>query len=195
MEERQSAENGIWLCQNCAKLVNNDPARYSVEMLRQWKQRAEGAALSEIEGDTSATLRPESSSEIEISYEEVVIRSERHDYRLLIKLRNLGTEPLGAYHVDLEMPARVIERSHENILYVPDRSSQTISFFRVTGKHESGEIYPGDTKVVMSIAYFMDTKMYFGGGNLFAQLVRATLYRPRFQPLVVEKKFYDIQVF
>jgi hypothetical protein len=193
--DRQAEENGIWLCQNCAKLVDNDPVRYSVEVLRHWKQRAEGAALSEIEGDTSATLRPESSAEIEISYEEVVIRSQRHDYRLLIKLRNLGTEPLGTYHVDLEMPARAIERPWENILYVPDRSSQTLSFFRVTDKHGVGEIYPGDTKVAMSIAYYMDAKMYFGRGNLFAQSVRATLYQPRFQPLVVEKKFYDLQVF
>src|SRR4051812_35713863 len=36
-EERQSAENGIWLCQNCAKLVDNDPTRYPVDILRQWK--------------------------------------------------------------------------------------------------------------------------------------------------------------
>jgi hypothetical protein len=194
-EERQSAENGLWLCQNRAKLVDNDPARYTVDILHQWKERAEGTALSEIEGDTSAALHPESSVEIEISYEEVEIRRERHDYRLIIRLRNLGIEPLCAYHVDLEMPARVFERPHENPFYIPDRSSHTISFFRATDKLEPGEIYPGDIKAVMSIAYYMDTKMYFSRGNLFGQLVRATLYRPRFQPLVVEKKFYDLQVF
>jgi hypothetical protein len=26
-EERKSAENGIWLCQNCAKLIDNDERR------------------------------------------------------------------------------------------------------------------------------------------------------------------------
>jgi hypothetical protein len=193
-DKRQSAENGIWLCQNCAKLVDNDQARYSVEVLRQWKQRAEGAALSEIEGDTSATLQPEGSAEIDISYQEVAIRSERHDYSLLIKLQNLGTEHLGPYHIDLEMPARVIEHPHESLLNVPHRSNQTISFLRVTDK-EAGDLYPGDTKVVMSIAYYIDKEMYIHGGNLFAQLVRAILYRPGFQPLLLEKRVYDLQVF
>ena len=28
LEERASIENGIWLCQNCAKLIDNDPKRY-----------------------------------------------------------------------------------------------------------------------------------------------------------------------
>jgi hypothetical protein len=26
--------SGVWLCQNCAKLVDNDPARFTVELLR-----------------------------------------------------------------------------------------------------------------------------------------------------------------
>src|SRR4030065_239910 len=43
-EERQAPENGIWLCQNCAKLVDNDPARYAIEVLRAWKSGAEDAA-------------------------------------------------------------------------------------------------------------------------------------------------------
>ena len=32
-KQRKSPENGIWLCQNCAKLVDNDSARYTVEIL------------------------------------------------------------------------------------------------------------------------------------------------------------------
>jgi hypothetical protein len=35
--ERQGGLNGIWLCQNCAKLVDNDPARFTIELLRAWK--------------------------------------------------------------------------------------------------------------------------------------------------------------
>src|SRR5262249_3112254 len=41
-------ENGIWLCQNCAKLVDNDPVRYSEACLRGWKRQAEDRALGEI---------------------------------------------------------------------------------------------------------------------------------------------------
>jgi len=46
--ERASAENAIWLCQNCAKLVDNDPRRFSVEILREWKECAEHQVLASI---------------------------------------------------------------------------------------------------------------------------------------------------
>lgn len=42
--ERVSARNGIWLCQWCAKLVDSDVLRYSVEKLYEWKSDAEAAA-------------------------------------------------------------------------------------------------------------------------------------------------------
>ena len=49
IEERKSIENGIWLCQNCAKLVDNDELRYSKDLLIQWKGLSEQAALLEVE--------------------------------------------------------------------------------------------------------------------------------------------------
>ncbi len=49
-EERRSAENGIWLCQNHAKMIDNDPARYPTEVLREWKETAEQGLSGEIEG-------------------------------------------------------------------------------------------------------------------------------------------------
>src|SRR6266851_3517428 len=44
-EQRQFIENGIWLCQNCGKLVDNDELRYTVELLQRWKAHSEAAAL------------------------------------------------------------------------------------------------------------------------------------------------------
>jgi len=52
-ETRRHPGNGIWLCQTCAKLVDNDVYRYTEEVLRRWKQAAEHAA-SERLGKTSA---------------------------------------------------------------------------------------------------------------------------------------------
>jgi hypothetical protein len=49
-EQRSSIENGIWLCQSCAKLVDNDGARYIVDLLQTWRTNAELAALKEVEG-------------------------------------------------------------------------------------------------------------------------------------------------
>ena len=47
--DRKNATNGIWLCQTCGKLVDNDATRYTAERLREWKRRAEEIALAEIE--------------------------------------------------------------------------------------------------------------------------------------------------
>jgi|CXWL01.1.fsa_nt_gi hypothetical protein len=41
---RKHATNGIWLCQNCAKLVDNDPAQFPATLLNRWKADAEFAA-------------------------------------------------------------------------------------------------------------------------------------------------------
>ena len=49
-EQRTSAENGIWLCQVCAKLVDNDPIRFPIEKLRDWKKRAEERARRAVDG-------------------------------------------------------------------------------------------------------------------------------------------------
>ena len=44
-ELRADITNAIWLCQNCAKLVDNDPSRFSADTLREWKATAEREAL------------------------------------------------------------------------------------------------------------------------------------------------------
>jgi hypothetical protein len=48
-QERKSIDNGMWLCQNCAKLVDSDEKRYSVDLLNDWKSTSEHAALLEVE--------------------------------------------------------------------------------------------------------------------------------------------------
>jgi hypothetical protein len=57
-EERSGPTNGIWLCQNCAKLVDNDPARFTVELLRQWKSSAESEARTRIGKTAAADVPP-----------------------------------------------------------------------------------------------------------------------------------------
>jgi hypothetical protein len=49
-DERRAALNGIWLCQTCAKLLDNDPQRYPASLLREWKLFAEDRALRALEG-------------------------------------------------------------------------------------------------------------------------------------------------
>ena len=47
-EERSSIDNGIWLCQNCAHLIDADPAAYPVELLHRWKQETENSARASL---------------------------------------------------------------------------------------------------------------------------------------------------
>lgn len=55
-EQRCQSNNGIWLCQNCAKLVDNDPSQFPEELLRAWKVIAEHRAHTSI-GKTGTHVR------------------------------------------------------------------------------------------------------------------------------------------
>lgn len=49
-EERRSISNGIWLCQNHARLIDADPEKYPVLKLLEWKRLAEEAAQNGLIG-------------------------------------------------------------------------------------------------------------------------------------------------
>src|SRR5580658_9035730 len=40
-ELRRGIANGIWLCQNCGKLIDSDLTRFTESLLRAWKLTAE----------------------------------------------------------------------------------------------------------------------------------------------------------
>jgi hypothetical protein len=54
-EERRHPDNGIWLCQNCAKLIDNDVSQFPTDVLRAWKTMAEHRARTSI-GKTATTV-------------------------------------------------------------------------------------------------------------------------------------------
>lgn len=57
-EERKSAENGVWLCQTCAKLIDNDPELYPVEVLRERKRGAEARASALVSSPATSSGSP-----------------------------------------------------------------------------------------------------------------------------------------
>ena len=47
-EIRRGKDNGIWLCQSCGKIVDDDSEKFTVEVLTAWKRRAQTRAFREL---------------------------------------------------------------------------------------------------------------------------------------------------
>jgi hypothetical protein len=110
-DERRSVENGIWLCQSCAKLVDNDPIRYGADVLRQWKVLAEKSATRELEYRRS----------IDTDSDRVFIELERIMPDLLAEMRKDLTEyPLSREFVVLEKGWSYWASGHELAYYFED---------------------------------------------------------------------------
>lgn len=60
-DQRSHTTNAIWLCQNCAKLVDNDPVRFSAAGLLRWKHEAERLAYLAIGKRRTVTGRGDQS--------------------------------------------------------------------------------------------------------------------------------------
>jgi hypothetical protein len=83
-EARRSKENGLWLCQNCGRLVDADPDKFTIEQLMRWKRDSQtrafrelvapGTALAEeparVEATIAADDRPDD-AEFDIVFEKV----------------------------------------------------------------------------------------------------------------------------
>jgi len=46
--QRKFITNAIWLCSNCSRDIDNNPKKYSVEKLNEWKELAEQKAEDEL---------------------------------------------------------------------------------------------------------------------------------------------------
>jgi len=55
-EERSSASNCLWLCQDCAKLIDSDEGAFPVEKLRAWKQQRERRQLELISARSNGAI-------------------------------------------------------------------------------------------------------------------------------------------
>jgi hypothetical protein len=110
-DKRRSVENGIWLCQSCAKLVDDDPIRYGADVLLQWKDLAEKSAARELEHQWS----------IDTDSDQVFVELERIMPELLAEMRNDLTEyPLSREFVVLKKGWSYWARGHELVYYFED---------------------------------------------------------------------------
>ena len=76
-EQRKHADNGIWLCQTCGKLVDNDPAKFTEDLLKEWKQNAELEAFENIGKSQSLSYKQEIIQEIQQGTSAVISEVQR----------------------------------------------------------------------------------------------------------------------
>lgn len=97
-EDRRSIENGIWLCQNCAKFVDNDENRFTAADLQSWKSRAEEQAFTMI-GKTVGSVTSEG----------LQLASEQHDRLKFV----IGQAVYSGDYRAIIVPAKVSNPSNE----------------------------------------------------------------------------------
>lgn len=193
--ERSHPDNGIWLCQNCAKLIDNDPQRFHVEQLHVWKASSEGQALSALTGKLSPEQEVATGAEASIRWRKVTITAKHHDYRLAVTVANRSAKPISDFHIDLVFPAEVLNDPSRHSLFVPGRSDRQSSFFRYAPSTQSQPIYPGDEVSLIDLDYYMDDRLYARHHALFSFIVSASLYCGAQAPILVELPFGELQCF
>lgn len=110
-KERQAVENGIWLCQSCAKLVDNDPTRYGVDTLRRWKALAEATAARELESRSCVTTNSD----------DKFIKLEKLMPGLISEMRkDLTSHPLSREFVILKKSWSYWAKGYELVYYFDD---------------------------------------------------------------------------
>jgi hypothetical protein len=153
----------------------------------------EALALVLAKGD----IRPVTAFPVELSmeYQKVKIRSGRHDYQLQVRLTNAGTKPITDWHVDVSMPTRLLESFIIFAARVPERSNAEQTLFRGTQKTHGGVIYPGDTRLALTIDYYVDGALFHDLRGLFDERVTAVAYVHGEIAATAEKVVRDIQIF
>jgi hypothetical protein len=131
-EERTAIDNAIWVCQNCAKMIDSDIKRFSVQILHQWKRKAEYVAFEEL-GKT--IQRPAVDSPKWKHAEEEIRRNlqVRDALRTALLKPYVGNEPERKHRYENFRTAKLIIRSLEDRTYpgIDDDSTDISGWFRV----------------------------------------------------------------
>jgi hypothetical protein len=124
----------------------------------------------------------------------VTITGAQHDYMLVISVTNSGTTRLTEYQVDLFFPDTFLSQTMQYGSEVHDRRTATHRMFRISeNEHRNAPIFPGDTKRIFTLPYFVNNSNF--DGKALDQMVTATLRCGKEKPIVEERSVRDLQIF
>jgi hypothetical protein len=152
-------------------------------------------ALSLILTDGATQIAAAYPAELSITYKKLKIQSERHDYQLEVKLTNKGNKAFTEWNVDVRIPTRLVESPYSFALLVRERSDERQTLLRATQHTHRTAIYPGDTKLVMTIDYRVDSAIFHDLRGLFDERVTAVAYVHGEIAATAEKVVRDLQIF
>jgi hypothetical protein len=112
-EERSAESNGIWLCSLCAGLIDKDDLRYTVEVLRKWKQDALTRALREVTTRTPGASPPgvavvELDDDDRAFLRSLALPAEDDVETVVARMREAAARDIAAFRAVNEWPAHAI---------------------------------------------------------------------------------------
>jgi hypothetical protein len=112
---------------------------------------------------------------LEIGYRNRKIDADRHEYRLFVRATNTGTKIVSHWAAEIRVPRRVLEPSQFYPI-VEASSTRDVAVMRWTEREHSGPLYPGDSRDVVGLDYFVDSEMFWEGEEEFSREVLAVFF-------------------
>jgi hypothetical protein len=182
--ERSHIDNGIWLCQNCAKLIDSDLARFSEVLIRSWQMVAEDSARASLGKSSSILIAAprEILSPLELVLEIENIRGDTYSPRTVpvrrfaIGLRNSGSTAV-------KFPSLSYPRSSGLIVDQFGIDGNCNYGLRlVPGQAERITFNGGSNDVIRSGQTLMITKLYQQGQNMRTEGISVQTHQQLFGP-------------
>jgi hypothetical protein len=89
-DERRHSDNGIWLCQNCAKLVDSDIQRFDEKLVRAWRTVAEDLARNSLGKTAERAVAERPSPNLELYLEFKEIKQDTYSPRIPVRMFVVG---------------------------------------------------------------------------------------------------------
>lgn len=88
IEQRKNIDNGIWLCSNCATLIDKDEKKYTVDLLRDWKNKAEIDSRLSLNGEIKNQDNNNPYLEVDLIYKSGMRLNNGYSYKNPSRIEN-----------------------------------------------------------------------------------------------------------
>jgi hypothetical protein len=152
-KQRRSADNGIWLCQTCAKLIDSDEMRYTVAILERWRVDAEADALRRIGKTNIRNIRSTRTAEANIKRDQR-LRDDLYKAFLKDPKERMAEGPGGAQYRKFRKREFIVHRLGDTLYPDIDPAPGISNWFKL----ETFDFYFNGIEGILSIEYVLATE-------------------------------------